>query len=157
LPFFLQVLIGIAAGLTAVGVLWTKLLRPAARCVALAEELLPLLQELTNVFHDNPSAFGVLEEIAEQFRTDSGSSLRDAVNRIEAAATENKVAAEVLKVHAAAAKELSSEDRREVARMAVLMGRLETQMRAGQVQLLEGQAQVAHKLDDQISPPDPGA
>lgn len=108
----------------ALGVLWTKAIRPLSlflyKFIQAQQEMLPLLQNLTEVFKDNPNAFNVLDEIVAQFRTDSGSSLRDAVNRIEEAskaaklvADEARIAAEELKIGVAATKQLTEMDRAE--------------------------------------------
>jgi hypothetical protein len=75
--------VGIAAFVVAAGIIWTKLLRPAARLIVLGESLLPLLQNMVEHLGHTSEPFSVLNEIVAEFRTDSGSSLRDVVNRLE--------------------------------------------------------------------------
>jgi hypothetical protein len=111
--------------ITAAGVIVTKGLRPIFKFGARAEVMLPLMQEMTIKFRDVPAIFDIVVEIVGQFRTDSGSSLRDVVNRLEdsakvsaeaiekldRAATDNRVAAEVLKVNVEAVRQLAAQDR----------------------------------------------
>lgn len=124
MPAWTQYILGTAALLIALGVLWTKAIKPLGlfiyKFVKAQQEMLPLLQALTKEFKDSPNVFSVLDEMAAQFRTDSGSSLRDAVNRIEelsqdakVVAQEAKVAAEELKIGVAATKQLTEMDRAE--------------------------------------------
>lgn len=107
----LQVVLGIGAVITTAGLLWHKVLRPLVRFIATAEEVLPLLVDLEKQLGGTPDAFAILKEIVGQLRTDSGSSLRDIVNRLDVAATLNATAAEVLKVNVEVVKELAHEDR----------------------------------------------
>lgn len=100
MPAWIQWLIGIAAAIGAVTVIWTKLIRPLGRLVVYTQEILPLLQELNKQFKGNLSSFGVLEEIAAQFKTDSGTTLRDVVNRLELSAKEQSEGAAKLRVNA---------------------------------------------------------
>lgn len=79
----------VAAGLTALGVIVQKGIRPfwrfSRRLFGIVEdfyEVAPLLDEL-------PEAIPVLLNIAEEFRPNGGLSLRDAVNRIEYAVSVN--------------------------------------------------------------------
>lgn len=60
-----QYVLWAGAFVAAIAVIWAKVFRPMMNLV---------------------SAAAVLQEIVKQFRTDSGSSLRDAVNRLEEAA-----------------------------------------------------------------------
>lgn len=115
--------------------LWTKVLRPGARLIARTEEMLPLLHELTTTFRGTPNAFKVLNEIANQFRTNSGSTLRDTVNRLEAYALESRAvldaaAAELarsdqlLKVGVETAKQMADQDRETQRQLMLLVDRL---------------------------------
>lgn len=124
MPEWVQWLIAAAAVVTALGVLWAKVVRPGFRAAKTADEMLPLLVELTAVFRGNQSAFSVLENIASQFRTDSGSSLRDVVDRLELAADENRQAAEILKIGAEATRQLAVRDREQVERIVLMVDRL---------------------------------
>lgn len=98
MPLWVQIIIAAAAVVTAIGILWTKVLKPGAQMVVLLTELAPILKDLHATFQGKPPVFDVLNEIAVQFRTDSGSSLRDVVNRLEAAANENRVATEAARL-----------------------------------------------------------
>jgi hypothetical protein len=121
MPSWVQWLIGAAAVVTACGVLWTKAVRPMARLIAAADEMLPLLRDLTRYLKDSPDAFKILGEIVAEFRTDSGSSLRDVVNRLDRAAMENRIAAEVLAEKVEAVKILAREDRAGAARIVAML------------------------------------
>lgn len=105
MPVWLQWIIGIGAGTGALVAVWQKIIRPGAKLIALGTETLPLLIEFTSQFKGKLGSLGVLEEIAAQFKTDSGSTLRDVVNRLETAANESKAAAEELRVKAQILKE----------------------------------------------------
>jgi hypothetical protein len=131
MPVWAQYIIGASALVLAIGVLWSKVVRPLARMVSLAEEMLPLLARLTEVFKDNPNAFRVLGEIVSQFGTNSGSSLRDVVNRLETAAQASAAAAEVLKVDVAASKQLAEMDRATVRRVEVFLDHLSRKVEEG--------------------------
>jgi methyl-accepting chemotaxis protein len=121
MPSWVQWLIGAAAVVTAAGVLWTKAVRPMARLIAAADEMLPLLRDLTRYLKDSPDAFKILGEIVAEFRTDSGSSLRDVVNRLDRASMENRIAAEVLAEKVEAVKILAREDRAGAARIMAIL------------------------------------
>jgi hypothetical protein len=105
------VALGILAAVGLVGAIWRKVLRPLLRVFATLEALFPLLVELQQQLGGTPGAFAILREIVGQLRTDSGSSLRDVVNRLDAAAAANAQAAEILKVGVAVQNELAREDR----------------------------------------------
>lgn len=129
MPNWVAYIIGFAALLTAAGIIWTKFLRPTLRFYGTASEMVPLLRHLTTVFGDDPSALTVLEEIARQFKTDSGSSLKDQVNRLEAAIGRQEEAAkrvesdaEQLKVGVATQKALAEDDRRQLQALLVELG-----------------------------------
>lgn len=63
---WLWILTGTAAGLTALGVVWRKAIRPAARVIYLAGE-----------------SFPVLLDIAKEFKPNQGLSLVDRIGTIE--------------------------------------------------------------------------
>lgn len=160
MPAWTQYILGTAGLLIALGVLWTKAIRPLGlflyKSIKAQQEMLPLLQNLTEVFKDNPSAFKVLDEIVAQFRTDSGSSLRDAVNRIEEAskaakivAEEAKIAADELKIGVAATKQLTEMDRAERRDQMLKLDRVSEMVRAGAatgLRLEQGAGIVADEL-----------
>lgn len=124
MPAWVQLIIGLAAVVTAAGVLWTRVLHPIIRFANHAEQMFPLLQELTMAFRNTPNAFKVLDQIVAQFRTDSGSSLRDVVNRLEDAANENRAAAERLKIGVETVKQLAEQDRTHLQQLIILLDRL---------------------------------
>jgi len=118
MPPWLQWLIGIGAGVGAAAMVWTKVIRPLDKIITYLKEVVPILTDLADHHKKNPVLLDVLAEIAAQFKSDSGSTLRDVVNRLEDAATKNQVAAkelavkaEVLEVGVAAVKALAVTDR----------------------------------------------
>jgi hypothetical protein len=122
MPIWVQIVLSSAAVVTAIGVLWTRFFKPGALLVALIHKLTPLLEELADSFADMPEAFETLSGIAKQFQADSGTSLRDVVNRLEAASIENARAsddnassARVLLINLEAADRLAAQDRVQVA------------------------------------------
>jgi len=130
-PKWGQWVLGAAALVTAFGILWTKVLNPVRKAGNRAEEMLPLLVDLTETFKDTPAAFLILDQIIAQFRTDSGSSLRDVVNRLEqqnleAAAASLTVATQAreLAVGVEAARQLAVRDREELARLFLQLDRV---------------------------------
>lgn len=160
MPAWTQYILGTAGLLIAVGVLWTKAIRPLGlfvyKFIKAQQEMLPLLQQLTEAFRDSPNAFKVLDEIVAQFRTDSGSSLRDVVNRIEDAtkvasvvAKEAKLAAEELKIGVAATKQLTEMDRAERREQMLKLDRVSEIVRAAAatgIRMEEANAGVASDL-----------
>lgn len=137
---WVQWIIGAAALSAACIYLWRQVLHPLLKAALLTEQMLPLLREVTDVFKDNPSAFAVLGEIAEQFGTNSGSSLRDAVDRLEAATTATTNQIETLRINAATTKELAELDRRQVERLGLLLDRLDVKV--------SGVADVGHRVEE---------
>lgn len=109
---------------------YKKVLKPGARLIMLGERAVPLLEDLTTVFQGKPNAFKVLNEIAAQFSTDSGTTLRDVVNRLEDAAVENKQSSELLKVGVEASRLLAEQDREQLQRLIVLLDRLQVRVDA---------------------------
>lgn len=97
-----QVILGVAAVITAIGVIWTRLLKPLVSVRDEMKESVPVMREAVVAMKDAPGTFLVLQQIASQFRTDSGSSLRDVVNRLETALEVLKVADEAARVLAVA-------------------------------------------------------
>lgn len=104
MPGWAQIILTAAALVTAVHVIWTRLLKPLVVVRDEMKESVPVMREAVVAMKDAPGTFLVLQEIASQFRTDSGSSLRDVVNRLE-------TALQVLKVADEAARVLSVQDR----------------------------------------------
>lgn len=120
MPAWTQYILIAAALVTAISVLWVKLIRPLAKLITITSQVLPLLEIITATFKDNPDAFNVLADIAAEFRTNDGSSLKDAVDRIEAAseaarlvALDAKTAADELKIGVEARKLMAEQDRKD--------------------------------------------
>lgn len=128
IPGWIQLIIAVAALITALGVIIQKVVRPGVRAASTAETMIPLLQSLNVTFKDTPNAFKILNEIIAQFRTDSGSTLRDVVNRLETAALESKMVTEQLRVDVASDRQLDERDRAELREMLISMDRLATQV-----------------------------
>lgn len=135
MPTWIAYILGAAALVTALGVLWKKVVQPALNFVVafvVAErEMLPLLQELTEVFKDTPHAFAVLDELVSQVRTNDGSSLRDAINRIEAASDKAAALSESLKIGVKAAELLAGIDRDKLQTLALMLDRVGVRVDAG--------------------------
>jgi hypothetical protein len=137
----------IAAALAGVIFIWKKGVKPLAKFIHNVDIMLPLIIELTETFKNTPYAFKILDEIVAQFRTDSGSSLRDAVNRLETAATENrdsaKAAARVadfLRISIEASKKLDQRDRDELRDMLLRLDRVAQAVDAGAATGLRNEA-----------------
>lgn len=118
----IAVLIAVAILVVAIAALvWYFALRPF---VAQMKAASPMLVRLGEQFDNSPDAFKVLKEIQQQFRTDSGSSLRDVVNRLEEASNQSAHAAEYLKVGVEASRLLAKEDREQILKVIVLLDRV---------------------------------
>lgn len=156
---------GIALGglIVAIGTAWTKVLNPIRKFANRVEAMYPLLVVLTDTFKDTPHAFKVLDEIVIQFRTDSGSSLRDVVNRLEAMGEANarqvektKAAADMLAIGVEAARMLAVRDREELSRLLLQQDRSASkidaamrtldELRGGQVEMNKQASDVATNL-----------
>lgn len=132
MPAWATITISIAAVITAIGVIWSKVLKPGARLIAQLEKTYPLLVELTVVFGgDSKSFLTVLLEIAKEFKADSGSTLRDIVNglaemlaHLQEQVIEAKTAADALKQGVNTAKELAEMDREQMRRIELIVARL---------------------------------
>lgn len=131
MPAWAGAVLAVAAVTAALSVIWTKLLHPAARLVTTSEAMVPLLVELTEVFRDQPESFRTLSAIAAEFRSESGTTLREIVNRLELAALENHHASERLKTSiemgrllAERDREIAARDREAVQHLIVLLERL---------------------------------
>lgn len=117
MPVLAQVVLGIAAVVGAVAYLWKAVLKPGAKLISTMDKLLPVAQELAEQFHDAPEAFATLREIALQFKADSGTSLRDVINRLEFAAEESRVVAKTMEANIETARRLAEQDRAQLAEL----------------------------------------
>lgn len=152
MPQWAETLGWIAGALVAAGIVWTKLVRPLLRFASLAERMVPLLVDLTKQFEDAPGAFAVLDEVAAQFRTNSGSSLRDVVNRLEATSDRIDGRAKTLELR-------DEEDRTTVARLAAVVNALAARVdlntriaEASQIVAVEGRASIQSSVDRLATP-----
>jgi hypothetical protein len=166
MPPWVAYIVGAAALIAAVGVIWNKLVKPLAKMIALAEKMLPLLAVLTDVFKDDPDALKVLNEIAAQFKADSGSSLRDVVNRLEVAAQKQEANAEGLKIGVETVKQVAGLDRERVERLTLALDRAsvkldETVATVGRIErhasTVADDLAAAHKRADEVPDGDAGS
>jgi hypothetical protein len=122
-PESAQWFITAAAVVTAIGLLVKKVIIPGYKGVGAIEDALPVLREVVTTFGGKGGALSVLGEISAQFRTDSGSSLKDSVDALCLAAEKAVEAAEVNRL---VAEKASEENRRQITE---LMNRFEVQRR----------------------------
>lgn len=134
IPAFLQIMLWIAAGLTALGVIYYKGLRPLSKFISETERSVPILRSVTDKLND-PTIVDVIVAMARQFQTDSGSSLRDVVNRLEAASIEAKAVTDILRVTMEGSRQLQDGDRVQIARLVVLLDRLQLQAESNTVKI----------------------
>ena len=83
------------------GFVWTHVLTPMAKSVVEVGTISDLSRVAPDLIRLSRMA-SVLDEIAQQFKTDSGSSLRDVINRLEALTQETSNAVDLLQRTAAA-------------------------------------------------------
>jgi len=69
----------------------------------------------------DPDIVEVIIDMARQFQTDSGSSLRDVVNRLEQAAIEARESIDLLRISIESNRQLSAEDRIQIAKLLILI------------------------------------
>jgi len=138
MPKWAEYILYFAAVVTALGALWVKLIRPLAHLITLTGKLLPLVKVLTTTFEEHPDAFKVLAEIAAEFRTNDGSSLKDAVDRIEEASTqarlvalEAKQAADELKIGVEARRLMAEQDRKNLQELFLKLDRVSVKVDNG--------------------------
>lgn len=123
MPHWAQYFILASLLIGAIAVIWTKFVHPLSKLIVFLSQILPMLQEFLEKDKKDPDYQDVLFEIAKQFKTDSGSSLRDVINRLEIAsikmlaeAEDLRVKAGVIKEEVAVVKELAKTDRAEVSK-----------------------------------------
>lgn len=144
MPDWAQWVIGAAAVITALGILWAKVVRPLVKGAATAEMMFPLMQELTVKFRDIPAVFDVLKEIVAQVRTNSGSSLKDTVNKLHTELVALRDTIEKMEVRALSAaqylqlgldvdRKLAERDREQMSRLLREQDRLMDRMTAFEV------------------------
>lgn len=123
MPPWAQFVVGLAALAAAVTYIYSKVIRPGAKLISTMDKLLPIAVELTEQFHEAPEAFATLRQIAAQFHADSGTSLRDVINRLETAANDNRTAVAVLQSNLEAARILAGQDRTQLAEQTAKLNR----------------------------------
>ena len=111
-------IVAAAAVLTALSVIWRLFLKPLGEILALLEEAVPLLKAQVVAFRGIKDPYPVLEAIIAQTRSDSGSTLRDAINRTEEIADQLKAAEQRNQERDEKARRLAAKDRRILADMA---------------------------------------
>lgn len=125
MPDWTQWIILAAAVTTAIGVLFKLVFLPGYRAVGVIEEAVPVLRDLTATFKGNEHVFRILDEMASQFGTSSGSStLREVVDQLEASAVKAVADSELLKVGVEAQKQLAERDRQAAERLTLMVDRL---------------------------------
>lgn len=115
-----------AGGITALYVVWLKGVSPLSRFITEAENAVPVLRDVTDKLND-PQIVAVIVAMAKQFQADSGSSLRDVVNRLEDAATAAAQTADLLRVTVEGNRQLADADRQQIARLLVMLDRIQMQ------------------------------
>jgi hypothetical protein len=142
MPAWTVVVVSFAAFVLAVGVIWTKFLKPVAKVITQAGELAPLVP--------------VMQEIAREFKNNGGSTLLDKIERIEAAIESVRVAASVAAnqatdaaIKAEVQSTLAMARERQVEHLVRTMHRLEATMVVGTASTLrmeDDRVQVAEHL-----------
>lgn len=126
MPSWLTVMMWTAGGLAAAGAIYAKGLKPLSKFIAETERSVPVLKAVTDKLSD-PDIIDVIVAMAKQFQTDSGSSLRDVVNRLEAASIEATRVSDILRVTMEGTRQLQDADRTQIARLLVLLDRIQLQ------------------------------
>lgn len=135
MPTWIVAVIGTAAFITAFGVIWTKVVKPFSRGVTQADLILPLIP--------------VLADIASQFRNNGGSTLRDVVDRLEAAAVRQEKLVNEMLVTLGIDHGMSEVDRLQVSSLVRAVAQLQATVvvgAAGVLRIEEDQAKVADHL-----------
>ncbi len=128
---WVQWVIAAAALVTSLGILWRSAVLPAVRKIASEQVTRPVIDRIVETYKDNLNHFSVLDDIARQFTTNAGSSLKDSGNRLEHAAEES---ARTAHEAAVAVKGLAVEaeaSRRQTSEMRVLLDDLRAQVTLG--------------------------
>lgn len=149
MPQWLKILLWISAAVVAIGIIWKKLVRPILDLIKLLDEGLPLFRSMAKHFKDSPNAFAQLDSILKEFGTDSGTTLRDVVDRLEKTAKDNSIAAEVLKRNLEIERRLTERRDSKIAELIESLDIVKAKQREniGAVDRIEaGGKQVAQKL-----------
>lgn len=123
MPAWAQWVLGAAALVTAIKVLWT-VIGKLSTIIVLQRELQPVLIDLLKQFEDSPGAFKVLKEMSQEFRSDSGSTLKDQMNRLEHALELMRLVAKAQAVSMLSQAELAADDRAKLGDLLLRLDRL---------------------------------
>lgn len=99
----LLLLIEISAAIGAVAVIWTKVLRPIWRFLKRTDSLADDLRLYGPILLDLAKLAPIITAIAREFRSDSGSTLKDQLNKLEATTARLESAAELVAAQAVTA------------------------------------------------------
>ncbi len=177
MPAWVTIVIAAGAVVTALGILWTKALKPAALTISAASEMVPLARRLVELFGNDPTLFDVIHDFAAQFRNNNGSSMRDVVDRLEklalgaearasslehdlaTASATAKATADVLKVNVEAAKQLAEHDRRRISELLMLLGRVSANVDTSKVDVkaITDDLQAGHERAEAHEEHEPGS
>jgi hypothetical protein len=133
-PLWVNSVIVVGVICTTVTAVWRLVLSPISKLIALGADLRPILIELRDEMGATEEPFAVLDEIVAQFRTDSGSSLRDVINRVEAALTGATVQITSVQASADSAKMQADADRQRVAQVTIQVEELTAWRRTSQAE-----------------------
>lgn len=142
MPAWLQWIVWAAAGVTAIGLLWQKAVHPAVTAYVEAQVTRPVIRAIVGEFKDDLNHIAVLDEIAAQFKTNAGSSLKDAINRLESTASTSAAAVIEQKIE-------NEATRSQMAQLRVLVDRLTAQVDLGlmsNIRLEQGAEMIASDL-----------
>lgn len=129
----------ISAIVVAIGILFGAV-RRIMKFIAVIERLVPLLGDVVNQLSSTPDAFKILKEIIAEFRTNSGSSLRDAINQLTRIADDNKKATAQLEVKIETVRLVAVEEHEEAVKDRARMMKL--------LQIMEGKVtRIQDELD----------
>lgn len=128
MPTWLIITTGVLGGVVTLSAIWNKVLRPLALAISAVERAVPVMKVLTDTFGEDATTIRVLKDIAAEFRTDSGQSLRDLANRLEDSANENKSAVNLLQVRLESMKEMAVRDREHLAHLTQTLDRMRQQL-----------------------------
>jgi hypothetical protein len=148
LQHWIQIVLGAAGLVLALGVIWNKILHPVIKFVGLLDVMRPLLQEFVKVFRDRPEAFNILGEIVTAFPAVSGSSLPDVIKRIDQGIETSRIAADVLKVGLEADRKLAQRDREELRSLLLHVDRVAVKVDEGVATSLRNEEKVTHVAED---------
>lgn len=149
MPTWALYVTGFAAVVVAVGVIWRKVLEPLFDVAVESKRTLPVLRAVTDTFGGDPSVLLVIREIAAQFRTDSGTTLRDIVNGLADSAEQNRRAVDLLRIAAEGARALSEADRVRIDRFIMALDRIDLKVDANTLRIqVVGDSVADHRVEN---------